>query len=214
MKLVHSNLPGNEVIKNAFRSEERLLPETPVRELLANALIHQDFTATGGTVLVEIYGNRLEVSNPGEPILPVDRFIDEFRSRNERLADLMRRFGICEERSSGIDRVIYAAEECQLPPPEFRASNQRTLVIINGPKEFDEMARDERTRACYQHCVLKFVSQQRMTNLTLRKRFDLPESKLKAVSQMISAAIEAKVIRPDEAVGASRKFARYVPYWA
>jgi len=53
----------------------------------------------GGTSpVVEVFSNRVEISNPGEPIVPVERFIDGYQSRNERLADLMRRFGICEEK--------------------------------------------------------------------------------------------------------------------
>ena len=64
-------------------------------------MIHQDCTIGGTRVMVEIYSNRIEISNPGEPIVPVERFIDGYQSRNKRLADLMRRMGICEERSSG-----------------------------------------------------------------------------------------------------------------
>ena len=33
-------------------------------------------------------------------------------------------------------------------------------------------------------------------------------------SQVISATIEAGLVKPDEKVGASRKFARYLPFWA
>ena len=54
--------------------------------------------------------SRTEPMTRGEPIVPIERFIDGYQSRNERLADLMRRMGICEEKSSGIDRVIHAAE--------------------------------------------------------------------------------------------------------
>ena len=42
--------------------------------------------------------------------MPVERFIDGYQSRNERLAALMRLMGICEEKSSGIDWVVQAAE--------------------------------------------------------------------------------------------------------
>jgi hypothetical protein len=53
-----------------------------------------------------------------------------------------------------------------------------------------------------------------MTNQSLRERFHLPESKSAVVSQVISAAIETGFIKPDEKVGASRKYARYLPFWA
>ena len=151
-------LPQNEVIQEAIRREAKLLPDVVIRELLANALIHQDLDMTGVSPVVEIYSNRVEISNPGEPVVPVERFIDGYQSRNERLADLMRRFGICEEKSSGIDRVVEAAEVLQLPAPEFLVSHRRTIAVIYGPRSFREMSGSDRIRACYQHCCLLYTS--------------------------------------------------------
>lgn len=76
------------------------------------------------------------------------------------------------------------------------------------------MGRDDRTRACYQHCCLRYVMSQAMTNQSLRDRFRLPESKSTIVSQILAAAIDADLIKPDTKVGTSRKFARYLPFWA
>lgn len=135
-------------------------------------------------------------------------------SRNERLADLMRRMHICEEKSSGIDRVVRAAEVYQLPAPDFRAGHRRTVVTIYGPKPFEDMDRNDRVRACYQHCALKWVMSEQMTNQSLRERFRLGEQKAAIASQVIAATIEARLIKPDESVGGSRKFARYLPFWA
>jgi predicted HTH transcriptional regulator len=209
-----AQLPQNEIIEDALRREVKLIPEEAVRELVANALIHQDLSVGGASVMIEIYANRLEISNPGEPIVPVERFIDGYQSRNEHLADVMRRMGICEEKSSGVDRVIRAAEFFQLPPPDFRVLQKRTAVTISGPRDFESMDREERIRACYQHCALKWVMSERMTNQSLRERFRLPESKSASVSQMISATLEANLIKLDEKIGSSRKYARYVPFWA
>jgi len=69
-----------------------MYPEIAVRELVANALIHQDFSITGAGPMVEVFGDRVEITNPGEPLIDTLRFIDEPpRSRNEMLASLMRR---------------------------------------------------------------------------------------------------------------------------
>ena len=211
---IYAQLSQNEVIEHALRKELKLVPDVIIRELLANALIHQDFTCTGASVMIEIYSDRVEISNPGEPLVPVERFIDGYRSRNERLADLMRRLGICEEKSSGIDRVVDAAEVYQLPAPDFHAGFLRTIVTIFGPRPFNQMDRNNRVRACYQHCALKWVMSERMTNQTLRERFRLGEEKAAVTSQVIAATIEANLIKPDGSVGASRKFARYLPFWA
>jgi ATP-dependent DNA helicase RecG len=206
-------LPQNEVIEDALRKEVKLVPQTLVRELVANLLIHQDLSATGTSVMVEIYSNRIEFSNPGDPIVPIERFIDGYQSRNERLADFMRRFGICEEKSSGIDRVVRDAEFYQLPAPDFKAMHQRTLVTIYGPRDFEDMNRDDRMRACYQHCALKWVMSENMTNQSLRERFHLPEAKSAIVSQIISSTIDMGLIRLDDKIGSSRKYARYLPFW-
>jgi len=215
--LVHfvmSQLPQNEIVEAAIRRGVKLLPEIAMRELVANALIHQDFTISGTSMMIEIYTDRVEISNPGEPMVPVERFIDGYESRNEDLAGIMRRLGICEEKSSGIDRVVNQAEAYQLPAPDFHTVYQRTAVTIYGPRDFEQMDRSTRIRACYQHCALRWVVSERMSNQSLRERFGLTEGKSAIISQVIAATVEAGLIKPDERVGASRRFARYLPFWA
>ncbi len=213
-RLVHfvmGQLPQSEVIENALRRKIKLVPEVAIRELVANALIHQDFTLTGMRVMIEIYTDRVEISSPGDPLVPLERFIDGYHSRNRRLTNIMRRFSICEEQSSGIDKVIGAVEKSDLPAPDFRAAYRRTNAVLYGPKPFDEMDRNARMRACYQHCVLQYIDGQQMTNQSLRTRFGLPECKNTIVSQVIRYALETGIIKP---IGESRRYARYLPFWA
>ena len=207
-------LPQNEVVETAIRKEAKLIPEIVMRELVANALIHQDFTISGTLMMVEIYAGRTEISNPGEPVVPVERFIDGHESRNEGLVRVMRRLGICEEKSSGIDRVISEVEACQLPAPDFHTGYCSTVVTIHGFKDFKEMDSRERIRACYQHCALKWVTSQRMTNSSLRERFGLYKNKSAVVSQIIATTVGASLIKLDEQGSVSRRFARYIPFWA
>ncbi len=214
VRLVMSQLPQNEVIEGAVRVERRLLPEVVIREVLANSFIHQDFAAQGASPMVEVYANRVEISNPGEPVVSIERFIDGYQSRNERLADLMRRFGLCEEKSSGIDRVIQAVESQQLPAPDFQAHIGRTVAILFGPRAFKDMSRAERIRACYQHCVLQWVSRDTMTNQSLRRRFQVQDNNTSTISQIITAAMETGLIKLNPDAPSSRKYARYIPRWA
>ena len=214
IRFIGVQLPQNEVIEDAVRKETKLIPDSVIRELVANALIHQDFEISGTSVMIEIYSDRLEISNPGTPAIPTDRFIDGCQSRNEHLAMIMRRLKICEEKGSGIDRVVQAAELLQLPAPDFRAGFQCTTTVIFGPKAFEDMSRDDRVRACYQHCVLRYVMNEQMTNQSLRERFRLPEGKSAIVSQIISATVDSQLIKPDGKAGGSKKFARYLPIWA
>lgn len=211
---IHSSAPQNHFIEKGIREEVKMFPKQALRELIANALIHQDFSTTGASVMIEMYLDRIEISNPGIPPISVDRFIDEYRSRNEPLADIMRRFGICEEKGSGIDKVVKAAEVYQLPAPDFRVGELRTTIVLFAHKNFSDMSKSDRIRACYQHCCLQYVSNKRMSNQSLRERFKLPESTAATISLLIGAAKEAGLIKQDDAETSSTRYARYLPFWA
>jgi ATP-dependent DNA helicase RecG len=213
MRKIMSSLTS-EVIEGAFRKERKIFPEIAIRELMANALIHQDFTETGASVMFEMYSDRMEISNPGKPLIETERFIDEYRSRNERLADLMRRLRMCEEKGSGVDKVIKEMEIKQLPAPDFQADSVRTKVILYARRNFDDLDRSERIRACYQHCCLQYAMNEKMSNQSLRERFGLPESKAALVSQAINATLDAGKIKLVDNQTKSKKYARYIPFWA
>lgn len=208
-------LPENEVIGEALRKTVPMYPELAIRELVANVIIHQDFTVSGTGPLVEVFDGRLEITNPGEPLVDTRRFLDTPpQSRNEALASFLRRVGICEERGSGVDKVVFQTELYQLPAPLFEAVGGHTRAVLFAHKSFAEMDKADRTRACYLHACLQFVERKRMTNSTLRARFGIEEKNRAQVSRVISDAIEAGVVRPYDPESESRRHASYVPYWA
>jgi len=213
IEYINSHLPSNEVIGKALRETIQMFPEIAVRELIANALIHQDFDETGTSVTVEIYSDRMEITSPGKPYISTERFIDVNKSRNERMADLMRRLRICEEQGSGIDKTIKSIEDFQLPAPDFRATEKHTVSVLFAHKNFKDMDKDDKVRACYQHCCLKWVMNERMTNQSLRERFNLSETKIDQVSRIIRDTIEANKIKLEDPA-ASRRYAKYIPFWA
>ena len=211
---IHGLLPVNEVIEKALRKTVAVFPELAVRELVANALIHQVFFVTGAGPMVEIFDDRIEITNPGEPLVDTQRFVDTPpKSRNETLASMMRRFRICEERGSGIDKVIAQIEIYQLPAPLFEVPEGLTRVVLFAHKPLIAMDKAERVRACYLHACLKYVSREFLTNASLRERFGVEEKNKAAVSRYIREAVDAGVIKPfDE--DAARKLMKYVPFWA
>ena len=207
---INDQLPQNEQIGQALREKVRLYPEVAIRELVANALIHQDFNLTGTGPMIELFSGRMEITNPGLPLVDPLRFIDEPpRSRNEALAGLMRRMNICEERGSGIKKVITAVEAFQLPAPDFRTTPQHTVAVLFAPRVFADMDRQERIRACYQHTCLRQVSGNRMTNSSLRQRLKIENHSV--ASRIIRDTIDADLIRR---AGGSTRDASYVPFWA
>ena len=156
---VNTLVPSPEDNGAVVRRAKPLFPTVAVREMIANALIHQDMTITGAGPIIELFRSRLEITNPGAPLIETDRFIDApSRSRNEALAALMRRMGLCEEGGTGIDKVVDAVESEHLPPPEFRAEDGATRVVLLGPRRFAELTTEERHRACYLHAGLTCTS--------------------------------------------------------
>jgi len=214
IEFIHSSAPQNNFIEQVVREEVKMFPKQALRELIANALVHQDFSVTGSSVMIEMYTDRIEISNPGTPPISIDRFIDESRSRNEILADLMRLLGICERKGSGIDKVVHAAEAYQLPPPDFRVGETRTVAVLFAHQDFIDMPIGDRVRACYQHCCLMHVSGRKMSNQSLKERFRLPDSASPTVSAVIRAAKDKGRIRQVESERKSTRYAQYVPFWA
>ena len=128
-----------------------MYPEIAIRELVANALIHQDLSEKGFP-MVEIFTDRIEISNAGTPLVTPERFIDAYISRNEKLADLMRRMGFCEEKGSGLDKVIFYNEFYQFPPINVIVSDNRTRVTIYSYKALNDLDKKEKIRACNKSC--------------------------------------------------------------
>ena len=211
---INDQLPTNEAIESAIRTTVRVYPEIAVRELVANALIHQDFSISGAGPMIEIYSDRIEITNPGLPLITTIRFIDEYQSRNVALAALMRRIGVCEEQGSGIDKVITYAEIFQLPAPDFVTSEKHTKAVLYSPKTLNGMDKSDRIRACYQHCCLKYVSNDKMTNQSLRERFKIEEHNASIASRIIKETIESGLVKDEDPNNKSRKFASYIPFWA
>ena len=214
MAYINARLPTREVIGPAFQETIPEFPPVALRELVANALVHQDFAATGTGPMVEIFRQRIEITNPGEPLVDTQRFLDNPPvSRNEDLTSLMRRFDICEERGSGIDKVVAEVERHQLPAPLFNVPPGFTRTVLFGRKPLSEMDRDQRVRACYQHACLKHVTHGFLTNASLRERFGIKENNRAVMSRYIREAVDARMVRPFDP-SAGRRMMKYVPYWA
>jgi ATP-dependent DNA helicase RecG len=214
IEFIRALLPRNEIIAKALRKDVPMYPDLAVRELVANALIHQDLSASGSGPMIEIFADRMEITNPGLPLVGVDRFLDAPpRSRNEALASLMRRVGICEERGSGVDKVVFETEYYQLPAPSFETPEGCTRAVLFSHKTLNAMDKADRTRACYLHACLRFVQRNPMTNSSLRVRFGIADQNSAIASRIIADATSEEWIKPyDPKQG--KKYARYVPFWA
>ena len=202
-----------ENIEGVLRVPERRYPEVSLRELIVNALIHQDFTITGAGPMVEVFDDRIEVTNPGSLLVDVERIVnDPPQSRNEKLSALMRRCGFCEEAGSGWDKIVEGCELLHLPAPKIDA-RQSVRVTLFQPKEFKALTPEERLNACYWHACLKYGQGEYATNSSLRERFAVKSSNAAQISRLIKDAVSRGLVKPVDP-NTSPRYMRYEPYWA
>lgn len=206
---------STEHINDAERKLIPTYPKVAIREFVANALVHQDFAVKGMPITIEIFGNRLVITNPGYSLNDVTRLIDlPPHSRNEQMAQLMLQLGLCERRGSGVDRAVEAMENMLLPAYKAESGNDFTRITIFPKKSLSEMTREERVEACYQHCCLMFADRETMNNQSVRERFGLNKNQSTIASHIIGDAVEKGLIKSANPESESRKFVSYVPFYA
>ncbi len=213
-KYIGALLPSEEIINGVVRKTETEYPMIAVREAVANALIHQDFSVAGAGPVVEIFENRIEITNPGQPLIDINRIIDNPpRSRNEKLAALMRRLKMCEELGTGWDKITLSCEIKQLPAPKIYLYEENTKVTLFNKIPFSDISSSDKMWACYLHACIKYVQGEYLTNSSLRDRFGLQESSSGSVSRLIKDAVANNMIKPFDPTTAPR-YMKYLPVWA
>lgn len=177
-------------------------------------MVHQDFSVSGAGPTIEIFPDRMEITNPGIPLVDIQRIIDNPpKSRNEKLASLMRQLNICEELGTGWDKIIIACELMQLPAPKIELFEGSTRVTIFAEKLFSNLSMDDKLWSCYLHACIMQVQGEYLTNKSLRNRFGLKESASASISRLIKEAVEKNFIKPLDS-GTAPRYMKYIPYWA
>ena len=213
LRYVMSKIEGDEVFLHGVRTKTHKHPEISVREFLANALIHQDLTAVGHGPRIEIFSDKMVITNPGKPLIETDLFINApAKSRNEKLARLLRDAHLCEERGSGVDRACAAIEKEIQAPPLFRDVEDSTIVTLFRSASFARMTKEDRVRACYQHACLKYIMGDPLTNSSLRLRLGLNANQSASATSVINDTIETGLIKPVD-TEQGKKNSRYFPAW-
>mgnify|MGYP004661379621 FL=1 len=214
VRYVNALLPSNEDVNTVQLSTISKFPLPSIREAIANSLIHQDLYITGAAPVVEIFENRVEVTNPGTPLVDVLRIIDNPpKSRNEKLASLMRRLKMCEELGRGWDRMVLACETQFLPAPHIDVFQDSTKVTLFSKIEFSNIPMEEKLWSCYLHACLMYVQGEVLTNKSLRDRFGVKETSAGSISRLIKESVSEKLIKPIDPDTAKR-YMKYIPIWA
>ena len=213
MAYIQGELPGEEDYISGARNVTYSYPKRAIREIIGNALVHQDLNENGSSVKVEIYSDRIEISNPGLPVLDVERFIDEDQSRNLQLAAEMRRFNLYEGRGQGMDEVVSLIELHQLPPYGVRLGTRQTTVVLSRYRPLKDLTQEEKMSAVYQHCVLRYVTNRITNNESIRERFKVEAKNSAVATRLLGDAVKTGQIRLVDPSAGYRAW-RYVPFWA
>ena len=114
----------SSLIEGVFRRDVPEYPQEALREAIANALAHRDYSpyVRGSYIQVRMFADRLEVQSPGGLFgtVTVDNIEEEQSTRNARLMRMMEDVHIVENRGSGIKAMLHALREANLEPPAFK----------------------------------------------------------------------------------------------
>jgi ATP-dependent DNA helicase RecG len=118
-------------IKGLRRKDILEIPEFVIREAIVNAVAHRDYFERGANVQVDIFDNRIEISNPGglPKGLKPENFGLQSVARNSLIAALLHRCNYIEKAGTGVQRMRDGMKEAGLFPPTFEFSGFFTVVL-------------------------------------------------------------------------------------
>ena len=121
------------------RKEIWEIPETVFKEAIINALAHRDYYDKGARITIEVFNDRVEISNPGGLIsgIPKNEFGKRSLSRNPLIFGLFERIRMVEQVGSGIGRMRDLMIEADLTEPEFNTEGMFT-VTVRRPFDFNK----------------------------------------------------------------------------
>ncbi len=104
-----------------------------VREAVINAVVHADYSQTGGPVRIAFYDDRIEIENPG--ILLPGLTLEDVRQgvsklRNRVIGRVFREVGLIEQWGSGVRRMFDEAESLGLPEPKIEEVGMRLRFTV------------------------------------------------------------------------------------
>ncbi len=135
-RFILRNIKLKAEISGTKRVEHYEYPEEAIRELVANAVIHRDYMITETYTQINIFSNRVEISNPGNlpPGVTIENIKDSQFSRNEIIAEILKDMDYLEEYGRGIDIVFSRMSELGLLDPIFKNMSNSFKVILLGDK--------------------------------------------------------------------------------
>jgi ATP-dependent DNA helicase RecG len=151
-------------IKTMRRKEILEIPEVALREAVVNAACHRDYFEKGANIMVEIFDDRVHISNPGglPKGLSPEKFGTLSVSRNPLIASLLHRAGYIEKMGTGISRIKNALAAAGDPEPVFKFDSFFTVTFMRTllpPQTTQETTQEKRktTQETTQEKILALI---------------------------------------------------------
>lgn len=203
-----------EIGEDGVRKKVYRFPYVTIRELLANTLMHQDFTVGGLYPMVEIFSNRVEFTNAGSLLVPSDRLVDfPPRTRNEGIAREFYNVNVSESRGTGWDKIAAASPVFGCPTPQLEKYNDSIRVTLMERRGLNDMSFDEKMWTIYSYACYLWVSKKYLTNQELRRLFRLPDKDNSVISRLLTQAVEQNYLRIFD-ISSSPRDRKYLPIYA
>ena len=137
------------------RKEIPELPYEALREALINAVVHRDYFEKGANVMMEIFDDRIEITNPGGLVkgLTPENFGKVSMLRNPGIANLFQRIDYIEKMGTGIERIRLALKTAKVAPVQYEFNPVYIKAVFLRPGKFDEKTTQETT----QEIILKLI---------------------------------------------------------
>ena len=140
-KFIEKNIESRDLVSEGS-STTKLISEYPmkcIREVIANAICHRDYSDFNRITYVRIFDDRIEITNPGtwgnddipnDQTFKLSKFIGQPVERNILLAKAISSVNIMEMEGSGIETSVKDCEESMSPEPTVVQSNGYITVTV------------------------------------------------------------------------------------
>lgn len=211
---IDMNAGRKEEFGEALRKTTHAYPIVAIREMIGNAIIHQDLTISGAGIIIHVFASRVTVTNPGELLCDSKRTIDAIpKVRNENLARVLRKMGIVEEQGSGFDRIEDYCASALLPSVEIKTGETQTTIILYNRKGYREYSNGDFARTCYTFACLRHFNGLDTNNQVIRERFGISEKNAAIASRILKETVEKGYLKVAESSHDKRAI-NYVPFYA
>ena len=177
------------------RKEIWEIPETVLKEAIINSLSHRDYYDKGAVIAIELYEDRVEISNPGGLVsaIPESEFGKRSHSRNPLIFGLFARMHLVEQIGSGIGRIKDLMKEAGLPKPDFHKEGMFSVVLRRPAKAIQKT-----TQKTTQKILELIMEQNEITTAEMAETLGLSRSAIAKSIAWLKQNGKIKRIGPDK----------------